>query len=245
MGMGSVLSERGASEAAQYAADAIALCRAGGSPEQLAAAMPTAAMVCWQVGALDESRAYVAEARPMHSDSRRIARVVLLSTSAGLALADGDIDAAIDFGEAADREATELGVEREVPLIRSVLARALLATGDVVGAAERTRAAIDAAFSITFEFPLAICLETAALVLRAADVGAHELAVLLASADVIRERGERPPPVTLAADIESLRADLGPELIGVRLMDARTAGTLAIARLSAVPPRHSDLREPV
>jgi predicted ATPase/DNA-binding SARP family transcriptional activator len=245
MGMGSVLSERGAPEAAQYAADAIALCRAGGSPEQLAAAMPTAAMVCWQVGALDESRAYVAEARPMHSDSRRIARVVLLSTSAGLALADGDLDAAVDFGEAADREATELGVEREVPLIRSVLARALLARGDVVGAAERAHAAIDAAFSITFEFPLAICLETAALVLRAVGVGAGDLAVLLASAGVIRERGDRPPPATLAADIESLRADLGRELIGVQVMNARAAGTLAINRLSAVPPRHSDLREPV
>ena len=181
----------------------------------------------------------------MHSDSRRIARVVLLSTSAGLALADGELDAAVDFGEAADREATELGVEREVPLIRSVLARALLARGDVAGAAERTRAAIDAAFSITFEFPLAICLETAALVLRAAGVGAGDFAVLVASAGVIRGRGDRPPPATLAADIESLRADLGPELIGVQVMNARAAGTLAINRLSAVPPRHSDLREPV
>ncbi len=81
-------------------------------------------------------------------------------------MADGDIDAAVDFGEAADREATELGVEREVPLIRSVLARALLARGDIAGAADRALAAVDAASSITFEFPLAICLETAALVLR-------------------------------------------------------------------------------
>jgi predicted ATPase/DNA-binding SARP family transcriptional activator len=248
MGMGSVLSERGAPEAAHYAADAIALCRIGGTLEQLAAAMPTAAMVCWQVGALDESRAYVAEARPMHSDSRRIARVVLLSTSAGLALADGDFDAAIDFGEAADREATELGVEREVPLIRSVLARALLARGDVAGAAECALAALDAAFSITFEFPLAICLETAALVLRAAGAGGKggsDLALLVASADVIRKRGDRPAPAPLAADISVLRADLGTELIGVRGISAREAGALAVTRLSELPPRHSDLREPV
>ena len=99
MGMGSVLSERGAREAAGFAAEAIALCRAGGSAEQLAAAMPTAAMVCWQVGAFDEARAYIEEARPMHTGTRRIARVVLLSAAAGLALADGDIDAAIDFGD--------------------------------------------------------------------------------------------------------------------------------------------------
>src|SRR5450432_4339448 len=120
----------------------------------------------------------------MHTGTRRIARVVLLSTSAGLALADGDFDAAIDFGESADREATELGVEREVPLIRSVLARALLARGDVAGAAECALAALDAAFSITFEFPLAICLETAALVLRAAGAGSKggsDLALLVAS----------------------------------------------------------------
>ena len=238
MGMGSVLSERGAPEAARYAADAIALCRAGGSLEQLAAAMPTAAMVCYQVGALDESRAYIAEARPMHSDSRRIARVVLLSTSAGLALADGDLDAAVDFGEAADREATELGVEREVPLIRSILARALLARGDVGGAADRTVAALEAASSISFEYPLAICLETAALVLRAAGVSSGELAPLLASAEVIRQRGDRPAPKPLAPDIESLRADVGAELVGVRLVDAREAGTVAVARLSALPPRH-------
>jgi ATP/maltotriose-dependent transcriptional regulator MalT len=245
MGMGSVLSERGAPEAARYAADAIALCRAGGSLEQLAAAMPTAAMVCYQVGALDESRAYVAEARPMHVDSPRIARVVLLSTSAGLALADGDLDAAVDFGEAADHEATELGVEREVPLIRSTLARALLARGDVAGAADRTLAALDAAFSITFEFPLAICLETAAVVLRAAGRDGTELATLLATAAVIRERGNRPAPAPLAGAVVALRTELRSELLGVRTLSAADGGALAVQLLSALPPRHSDLRAPV
>ena len=238
MGMASVLSERGAPEAARYAAEAIALCRAGGSLEQLAAAMPTAAMVCYQVGALDESRAYVAEARPMHAESRRIARVVLLSTSAGLALADGDLDAAVDFGEAADREATELGVEREVPLIRSILARALLARGDVAGAADRSLAALDAAFSITFEFPLAICLETAALVLHAAGGLDDDLAALLGAAAAIRERGDRPAPAPLAAAVVALRAQLPTQLLDVRPLSATDAGRLAVALLPALPPRH-------
>jgi tetratricopeptide (TPR) repeat protein len=237
MGLGSVLSERGAPEAARYAADAIALCRAGGSLEQLAAAMPTAAMVCYQVGALDEARAYVAEARPMHVDSRRIARVVLLSTSAGLALADGDLNAAVDFGESADLEATELGVEREVPLIRSILARALLSRGDIAGAAGRTLAALDAAFSIMFEFPLAICLETAALVLRAVDGLGSDIAALLAAAAVIRERGDRPAPAPLAGAVVALRAELSSELVGVRALSATDAGSLAVTLLSAVPPR--------
>jgi hypothetical protein len=170
---------------------------------------------------------------------------VLLSTSAGLALADGDLDAAVDFGEAADHEATELGVEREVPLIRSTLARALLARGDVAGAADRTLAALDAAFSITFEFPLAICLETAAVVLRAAGRDGTELATLLATAAVIRERGNRPAPAPLAGAVVALRTELRSELLGVRTLSAADGGALAVQLLSALPPRHSDLRAPV
>jgi predicted ATPase len=166
MGMGCVLAERADPAAADFAAEAIALCRADGSAEQLAAAMPTAAMVCWQAGDVDRARAFVDEARPMHSGGRRIARVVLLSAAAAVALADGDVAAAVDYGRSADAEATELGVEREVPLIRTVLARALLASGDPIGAAERAIAALEAAGSLSFAFPLAGCLETAALVAR-------------------------------------------------------------------------------
>ena len=98
MGMGSVLAERGDPDAAGYAQDAIELCRRGGSSEQLALAMPTAAMVCWQVGAYEQARAYIAQARPWHASTRRIARVVLLSVSAGMAMTDGDLGAAVDFG---------------------------------------------------------------------------------------------------------------------------------------------------
>ena len=134
MGMACVLAERADPAAVSFATEAIQLCRSGGSVEQLAAAMPTAAMCCWQAGDLVTARAYVDEARPLHAGGRRIARVVLLSVASALSLADGDAAAAIDHGRDADREATDLGVEREVPLIRSVLARALLAAGDVAGA---------------------------------------------------------------------------------------------------------------
>ncbi|HEY1738983.1 MAG TPA: BTAD domain-containing putative transcriptional regulator, partial [Acidimicrobiia bacterium] len=112
MGMGSVLAERGDPTAPRYARDAIELCRRGGSTEQLALALPTAAMVCWQVGAYEQCRGYVAEAQPMHTDVRRIARVVLLSAAAGLALTDGDLEAAVEIGTQADVEATDLRVER-------------------------------------------------------------------------------------------------------------------------------------
>jgi predicted ATPase/DNA-binding SARP family transcriptional activator len=241
MGMGSVLSERGAPEAATYAADAIALCRRGGSTEQLAAALPTAAMVCWQVGAIDEARSYLEEARPMHTGTRRIARVVMLSTAAGIALTEGDIEAAIDFGSAADQEATDLGVEREVPLIRSVLARALLARGDLASAVDRALAALDAANSMAFEYPVAICLETAALVVADAD-RSTDVSALLASAQVIRERGSRPPAATLAAEVERLRASLPlAEPLSSQLAAAHARAMLA--RLARLSTRHDDLRD--
>ena len=210
MGMGSVLAERGDPAAAGYAHDAIELCRRGGSAEQLALAMPTAAMVCWQVGAYEQCRSYIDEARPMHIEVRRIARVVLLSTAAGLALTDGDLDAAIDFGTQADLEASELGVEREVPLIRSVLARALLVQGDLAGAAGRALSAFDAAEAKAIVFPLAICLETASLVASVAGTASDtDLASLLATAARLRERGDRLPSPSLSGALDPLRANVG------------------------------------
>ena len=210
MGMGSVLAERGDPAAAGYAHDAIELCRQGGSAEQLALAMPTAAMVCWQVGSYEQCRSYIDEARPMHIEVRRIARVVLLSTAAGLALTDGDLDAAIDFGTQADLEASELGVEREVPLIRSVLARALLVQGDLAGAAGRALSAFDAAEAKAIVFPLAICLETASLVASVAGTASDtDLASLLATAARLRERGDRLPSPSLSGALDPLRANVG------------------------------------
>lgn len=220
MGMGCVLAERADPEAARHAAAAIDLCRSGGSDEQLAATLPTAAMVCWQVGDLAGARAAIAEARPLHVEARRIARVVLLSTAAGVALADGDFDGAIDYGRLADQEATELGVERELPLIRAVLARARLAAGDLVGAADRAAAAVQSAAALAFEFPLAMCLETAALVIVAAGSqttrpdAADPVGVLLSTAGRLRDRGHRPGPPTLRTGVDEARArhPTGPPL---------------------------------
>ncbi len=217
MGLGSVLSERGDPEAATYAVEAIALCHVGGSVEQLAAALPTAAMVCWQVGALDEARAFVDEAQPLHTGSMRIARVVLLSVSAGLALAEGNVEAAIDVGSTADREGTELGVEREMPLIRAVLARALLAAGDLAGATERALSALDAASDMSISFPIAVGLETAALVLDAAGAaGDLDLIRLLSTAASIRRQGNRPAPATLSGAVDALGDRLSVRARGLK-----------------------------
>jgi predicted ATPase len=214
MGMGSVLAERADPAAARYARDAIALCRRGGSAEQLAITLPTAAMICWQVGDLGSARRYIAEALPLNTGPARIARVVLLCAAAGVALADADTAAALDHGGTASREATELGVDREVPLIRSVLARTLLAQGDHVAAAGHAAAALRAALAMSVESPLAIGLETSALVLHAAGPGRGggneaDLRDLLAAAASIRRRGDRPASATLGPAVDQLRAGLG------------------------------------
>jgi predicted ATPase/DNA-binding SARP family transcriptional activator len=213
MGMGCVLAERVDPKAVAYAADAIALCRRGGSAEQLAAAMPTAAMVCWQVGEYDQARAYISEARPMHADIRRIARVVLFSAAACLAFAEGDLEEALEIGTTADLEASELAVEREVPLIRCVLARAELALGHVESAKSWTLGALDSAGKLAFGFPRAICLETAAVVAVAAESQDRaSLAKLLGFAARIRANGDRPCPPALRGGVDMVRLDLGVDL---------------------------------
>jgi predicted ATPase len=212
MGMGSVLAERVNPSAAGYAHDAIALCRRGGSAEQLAIALPTAAMICWQVGDLDAARSYIAEALPLNAGPARIARVVLLSAAAAVALADGDTIAALEHGTMAYREAAELGVEREMPLIGAVLARAAFGHGDAPAAARHAAGALDTALGMSIDFPLAIGLETAALVLHGFGPGQlaadTTIADLLSAADVIRRRGDRPSSLTLTAAVAALRADL-------------------------------------
>ena len=239
MGMGSVLAERTDPAAAGYAHDAIELCRRGASAEQLAIALPTAAMVCWQVGALDEARAYVAEALPLHAGTQRIAHVVLLSAAAGVALADGDVAAAAEFGATAAKEASDLGVEREVPLIRAVLARALLAQDDVLGAARCCAAALEGTRAMSLGFPFAIGLETAALVLHAAGVSDRAaLGELLATAALIRRNGDRPAPATLAPAVSALHTVLGRETAAVAL-DLRTAVSTALTLLADVIAVHT------
>jgi tetratricopeptide (TPR) repeat protein len=230
MGLGSVLSERGDPEAERYAADAVARCRVDGSAEQMAALLPTAAMVCWQVGALGQAAAYVAEARPMHVDNKRIARVVLLSISAGLALAGGDLDAAVDYGRTADAEGSELGIEREMPLIRAVLARALLLRGDIRAAADRALACVLGAAGMSIGYLLATGLETAALVGAAGHAPPDDLAALLGTAAAIRAAGDRPVPSPLHAEIDRL-VDLVP---GLTEVPASTAVAIALRLLEGV-----------
>ncbi len=210
MAMACVLAERTDPAAVTFADEAMAVCRARGTDEQLAAAMPTAAMSCWLAGDIASARRYIDEAWPMHTDRRRIARVILLSTAAGVALAEGQVAAAIEHGREAEAEATELGVEREVPLIRAVLARALLASGDIAGAAERTSAGLVAASALTLDYPFAICLETASLVALAAGLDAHDdIAVLLGVAADLRERGSRPVVPAMRDDVAKAAAHTG------------------------------------
>jgi predicted ATPase/DNA-binding SARP family transcriptional activator len=234
MGLGSLLSERGDPEAAEHAHRAIEVCRASGDADQLRMALPTAAMICWMVGADDDARAYVAEAMPLHDAGPRIAKVVLYSAAAGLALADGDVSGAAELAATADADGTELGVERELPLVRSISARALLAKGDLAGAADRASAALEAALTISYDFPLAIGLETAALVIEAAGADEpHQLSALLDTAAELRRRGDRPPPATMPGPAMPGPAMPGPAPLEDVLaaayepLDARTAARLA------------------
>jgi predicted ATPase/DNA-binding SARP family transcriptional activator len=244
IGMGCLLAERADPQAARFAAEAIALCRQAGSSEQLAATLPTAAMVCWQVGDLDAARDHVAEAMPLLTGSRRIAHVVLLSAAAGIALADGDLSAAVELGTQADTDARALGIEREIPLIRCVLARAMLASGDVTGAAKTAAEAISAARSLAFPFPMAVCLETAALVVlhaamairpaTSAGVEAAASGRLFAAAEAIRKRGDRPGPVTLAAAAGQARLAVEAAEAAEPAPEPAEAADLAVALLAGL-----------
>ncbi len=200
MGVGAVLAERGDPAAADFAIRALDSCRRNASAAQLAAAQPTAVMICWQVGAMPQARELLTEGLQLHPDGRRIARVVLLSAGAGIAFADGDFKQAISYGQTADADATELGVERELPLIRCLLARSLLATGATAEAADRAIAAISAAMALTYSHPMALCLETAALV--ASDADPEYRSALFATAAALRIRGDRPIPPSLLHSTE-------------------------------------------
>lgn len=206
MGIACVLSERGDLAAADYAARAVALCRTENAADSLAPAMATAAVVCWQVGDLEAARSYLVEARPMLSENRRIARVALLTAAAAIAVADGDVAAAVDHARAAEDEATELGVERELPLIRSLLARGLLGSGDIAAAAERAAAGIQACRLLTYWHPLSTCLETGAMILLTAGRDT-EAGTLLTHAAALRAHGNRPTPPLLPAPASPSQAD--------------------------------------
>jgi hypothetical protein len=227
MGLGSLLSERGDPAAVAPAVRAIELCRDPSRVEQLTIALPTAAMICWQVGAAEEAQRFVDEAMPLHQEAR-ISRVVLRSAAAGLALDRGDAAAAQELAEAADAEGTELGVERELPLVRCILARARLAAGDAPGAAGAASSALEAALAMDHDFPLALSLETAALVLAGLGEGdPADRDGLLAGAAALRDRGDRPAPA-------SLRLPGPAEPAAGEPPDPREAARLALKLLAAV-----------
>jgi DNA-binding SARP family transcriptional activator/predicted ATPase len=213
IGVGSLLAERGDESAVDFAREAIALCRESGTPEQLLITLPTAAMISWQVGDLAAAREFAREAQPLLSEDPRIARVVLLIALAGTALAEGDVEDAIRLATAADAVGTNLGVERELPLARCILSRARLAARDISGASIAVESAFAAADAMGADSSYALCLETAALVGRALGTDDQQLATALASASVIRDRGSRPAPATLQADVVDLHSglpDAGP-----------------------------------
>ncbi len=209
-GVGCVLAERADPTAATHVVHAADLCREGGTPAQLAAVVSTAAMVCWQAGAYEQARVFVAEAEPLHRDNRRIARVVWLSVAAALELERGEIVGALELAGRADEEGTALGVERELPLLRCVRALACLAAGEVGEAGTHARTALQAAQALTYTFPTALCLETTAAVLHARLVAGESavetsgLATLFAASDAIRARGDRPIPPSLRPELAAI-----------------------------------------
>ncbi|HEX4432266.1 MAG TPA: BTAD domain-containing putative transcriptional regulator [Frankiaceae bacterium] len=233
-GVGCVLGERADPAAATHALHAAQLCREGGTPAQLAAVLSTAAMVCWQAGEFEQARALVAEAEPLHRDNRRIARVVWLSVAAALDLERGDVPAALDCARRADEEGTALGVERELPLLRCVRALACLANSDLAEASAHAQAALKAAQALTYTFPVALCLETAAAVLDAGLPGSASdptgLATLLAAADAIRTRGDRPIPLSLRRHLDGVYERYSGS-VDSETLDAGAATRYAIALL--------------
>jgi DNA-binding SARP family transcriptional activator len=223
IGVGSLLAERVDPTAVNFATEAIELCRAQGTAEQLLITLPTAAMIAWQVGSMDAARAFAREAQPLLQDDPRIARVVLLIAMAGLALAEGDAVDAERLATAADTVGTELGVERELPLARCVLARARLELADPIGASAAVVSAFAAADSMSLDSPFALCLETAALVGRAIGVDDSELGTVLSSAAAVRVHGSRPAPASLQDAVRALRTTV-PD---AEPLPARAAASLA------------------
>ncbi len=232
IGVGSLLAERGDPAAVDFASEAITLCREHGTPEQLLITLPTATMIAWQVGDLPAARAFARDAQPLLQEDPRIARVVLVTAMAGIALAEGDAADAVRLATSADELGTSLGVDRELPLARCLRARALLEAGDPVAASTAVESAFAAAEAMSVDSPFAICLETAALASRALGASDDDVAVLLTSALALRERGARPAPATLQAAIAELRLT-SPAADAVPARAAAVIARNLLARASA------------
>jgi ATP/maltotriose-dependent transcriptional regulator MalT len=162
-------------------------------------------MIAWQVGNFAAARDFARDAQSLLQEDPRIARVVLVTAMAGLALADGDATDSVRLATSANTLGTDLGVERELPLARCILARGLLETGDASGASVAVESAFAAAAAMSLDAPFAICLETAALVGRAVGADEAAIATVLASAAAVREHGNRPAPADLEPAVTALR----------------------------------------
>jgi predicted ATPase/DNA-binding SARP family transcriptional activator len=211
MGVASILGERADPDAIGYAEQALAICRDRASRDQLLATLATASMIAFQVGDLDAARRWIEEGDPLLHEEPRIARVVLTVAAAGVAAAEDRLESAARLIELAVRDGEELGVERELPLAHALRARIALARGRDAEAVAPAIAALDTAGRLAYRYPLAIGLETAALLAGPADA-----ADLRASADAIRAAGDRPSPPSLRQD--------GP---GGRALPAAEAAALA------------------
>ena len=197
MGIASLLAERGDAEAVSHAQRALEIARHQASPDQLLATLATGAMVAWQVGALDAAAAAIAEGATLFEGDPRISRMILATASAGVALAEGRLDDAARMAELSVGDGEELGVDRELPLAHVVRARVAFERGQFADAARSTLDAVTSARRLGYPYPLAICLETAALVLGVSETTAG----LLATAAELRRVGERPAPYGLALSV--------------------------------------------
>ncbi len=193
----SILAERGDPAAADYAAQAVERSRARASNDQLLATLATAALVCWQVGVIDQARAAILEADALLDGGPRIARATWAVSAAGVALFDGRLEQAARLVELAVRDGEELGIDRELPLSYALTARIAAARGRMLEAAQAALEAVDRAERLDFAYPMAICLETAAE-MAALD---EDATALRAVASRIRDVGDRPAPACLAPSL--------------------------------------------
>ena len=158
------------------------------------------------------------------------------STAAtAVALGDGDLDAAVEHGTAAEAEAAGLGIDRNLPFVRALLARALLGRGEVDQAARVAADAVRSGRELSVQYPVADALEAAAAVAERVGAPAQDVALLLGAAADVRARGERPPPVPLRSGIEALRARVGDS----RGSAARPGGRLRPGRAAPASPTGS------
>ena len=215
------LAQRGDAAAVQLVDQAITLCEAEGPPDQLAMCLPGAARHCWDVGAVTEARGYLDRSWALLGEGRRIAHADLLTAATAVALGDGDLDAAVEHGTAAEAEAAGLGIDRNLPFVRALLARALLGRGEVDQAASVAADAVRSGRELSVQYPVADALEAAAAVAERVGAPAEDVAVLLGVAGEVRARGERPAPQPLRTSLEALRARVGgPRTPGADVAEA-------------------------